>query len=160
MEFVAEAARALKARGTHLLLQTCGLYAADPFERDVLPLFDAVWFDVKLVDAAEHERRTGRDNGLILANLRRLAALVPDRLLPRVPLVPGVTDTGGNLRAAAALLRDLGIGRVALLPYNPLGVAKNREIGREPAYDREAFMPPAEVERCRGIVLDAGLALA
>jgi len=154
---VAALAARLRGRGTHVLLETCGLYDGAAFEAQLLPHLDAVYFDVKLADPDAHRQHTGRDNRVILENLERLARLAPERLLPRVPLVPGITDGEPNLRAIATLLRRLQIGRVAILPYNPLWIPKRHELALELDYRHERFMSPAEVERCRALLRDAGL---
>ena len=42
----------------------------------------------------------------------------------RVPLVPGITDSEQNLRGIFGFMREVGLPRVALLPYNPASRAK------------------------------------
>jgi pyruvate formate lyase activating enzyme len=158
--YLAEVAARLHAASVHLLLETCGLYQAKAFEASLLPALDAIYFDVKLADDTLHRRHTGASNRVILANLRRLVDRgLRGRVLPRVPLVPGLTDTDDNLQAIAGLLCGLGFAEVALLPYNPLRLAKCRELGREPRYASERFMERAEIERCRQVVQRAGLAV-
>jgi pyruvate formate lyase activating enzyme len=148
----------LHAHGVHLLLETCGLFRPDPFFADLLPLLDLVYFDVKIADPSLHERYTGHSNREILANLERLAREAAGRLLPRVPLVPGITDTDENLAAIARHLAGIGLGRVAVLPYNPLWVEKRAGLGLPAsACDRASFMSEAEVERCRTRLRDGGL---
>ena len=57
----------------------------------------------------------------------------------RMPLIPGVTDTEENLRLAADLLRENGIGYIELLPYNKMAGAKYSLIGEEysPSFDTQ-----------------------
>lgn len=48
----------------------------------------------------------------------------------RFPLVPGVTDTEANLKAAVAYLAARPrLNRVALLPYHRTAAAKYRRLG-------------------------------
>ncbi len=97
--FVAEVIALLD--GLHVVLDTSG-YGREEDLRRLLPLVNLVYYDVKLVDPAAHLRYTGRSNERILSNLQVLAASgVP--FVIRVPLVPGVTDSDGNLAAIAAL---------------------------------------------------------
>jgi pyruvate formate lyase activating enzyme len=159
LDYLAELAGLLRQRGVHLLLQTCGLYRTEPFEQALLPLLDLIYFDVKLVDEDLHRRYTGASNRQILSNLERLTRRVPDLLLPRVPLVPGITDGEENLRAIARLLVRLGLPRVALLPYNPLWIPKRRELQLELPYGHERFMESEEIERCRRLLIGEGLAV-
>jgi hypothetical protein len=48
----------------------------------------------------------------------------------RVPLVPGVTDKRENLAAIVDFLCAAGAKNVALLPYNPLGLAMYPRLGK------------------------------
>lgn len=159
---------ALRARGANVLLETCGYFAWPVFARRILPHLDAVYFDLKLADPAAHARYTGRDNRLVLDNLRRLvtrsvsgggtpsgASRLPaptltgvPRLLVRVPLVPGITATHENLAAIARLLADLGLAEVALLPYNPLWLTKADGLGQTKAYAHDRWMTPEEERQC------------
>jgi pyruvate formate lyase activating enzyme len=157
LDYVAELAAKLRARAIHVLLETCGMYPAVPFEQRLLPNLDAVWFDLKLADPAEHKRHTGRDNAIILDNLARLVAIAPEKVLPRVPLVPGVTDGEDNLRAIAERVRALGFESLALLPYNPLWIGKRADLGLDLVYAHDRFMTRDEVERCRQVVKRAGV---
>lgn len=116
-----------------------------------------VYFDVKLADPELHRRHVGVDNRLILENLGKLARQIPRRLLVRVPLVPGVTDGRENLEAIAGLLRGFGLGRAALLPYNPLWLSKRDALGMEPAYRHDKFMPPEEIARAEEVFSRAGI---
>ncbi len=159
MGYLEELAAALAAREVKLVLETCGLFRMAHLERRLLPLLDWIYFDVKLLDPAAHRRHTGRGNRIIQANLARLARLAPDRLLPRVPLVPGITDTEQNLRGIARVLAQLGLERVALLPYNPLWIPKRRELCSDLPYDDERFMSPEHVARCRLWVEEQGIAV-
>jgi pyruvate formate lyase activating enzyme len=154
--FAGRLAAALRARGVQVLLETCGHFGWAAFARHLLPYVSAVYYDVKLADPAAHRAHTGRDNALILANLARLARSgVP--VLPRVPLVPGITDGAENLRRLAEHVRAVGLQRLALLPYNPLWIAKRRALGLPLPYDHAAWMKAEAVEACRAVVRAAGM---
>jgi pyruvate formate lyase activating enzyme len=61
----------------------------------------------------------------------------------RVPLVPGVTDTGQNLAAIARTVRGLpGLLRVDLLPYNRAAGGKYPSLGMSfaPGFDESAVV--------------------
>ncbi len=156
MEFAGELLQALKGGGIHTLVETCGLFALERFDRLIYPHTDLIYFDLKLMDEAEHRRFCGVSNESILANFSELlgrsrAGAVP--VLPRVPLIPGITATDHNLASIATFLRDMGADRVALLAYNPLWVVKNAKIGSQnPLAGREEmnrFMSASELDRCR-----------
>ncbi len=156
MDYASELLKALREHGIHTLLETCGLFALDRFDRLIYPHTDLIYFDLKLMDELEHRRFCGTSNTPILTNFRQLldraqAGGVP--LLPRIPLVPGITATDHNLAALAVFLRENGANRVALLAYNPLWVEKNAKIGLEnPLAESEQmnrFMSASELEPCR-----------
>jgi pyruvate formate lyase activating enzyme len=158
MQFSADLAAALKARSINVLLETSGYFSLDAFMNRLYPNLDAVYFDLKLHDAARHMHYCGVDNRIILENFRilnrraRSDGLV---LLPRVPLIPDVTDTCENLAALSEFLERQGVSRVQLLPYNPLWPDKERKVGRPTEFgakvQQAGFMSLAHVERCEGI---------
>lgn len=129
MEYLGTTLRALKSAGLHTAIQTCGMFDYPMFALEILPFVDQIMFDIKFIDAAEHRRYTGRDNRIILENFRCLTRDAAGKVLPRVPLVPTITATPGNLTAIASLLADLGYRRCDLLPYVPAGIDKRRAIG-------------------------------
>ena len=128
-----------------MVVETAGDFDGRWYVRDLLPLVDLTYFDVKVADADGHLRHCGRDNQRILANLTQLLAAAPARVEVRIPLVPGITATPENLRAVARRLRNLGAGRAMLLPYNPLGRDMSVRLGRERSAMPSHFMTDAEV---------------
>jgi pyruvate formate lyase activating enzyme len=134
----------LREAGVHVALQTCGQFDYDVFAATLLPQLDLVYFDVKLADPEAHREHTGVRNDRILANLARLLREATIPVHPRIPLVPGITDGLANLRAIAAILKDAGARDVALLPYNPLGLAMAERLGRAPPPLPSRFTPPEE----------------
>jgi len=156
MDYVSGLLRALKDMGVHTIVETSGHFDLGEFEEKMLPYTDAVYFDLKLRDPEEHKRHCGISNQMILENFSVLLRSSLDGgtpLLPRIPLVPGITATSGNLKGLAALLRHEGAREVALLQYNPLWFEKSHKIGKpNPLEGREAtttWMHPAELQRCR-----------
>ncbi|MGB2823718.1 MAG: radical SAM protein, partial [Phycisphaerae bacterium] len=119
----------------HTAIETCGACDWPELER-LAGLADLVLYDLKLMDDAEHRRRTGVSNAPILANARRLAG--GDAAVEfRGPLVPGITDTQDNLGGIFAFLREVDLPRVTLLPFNPSAGAKYEWLGRACEIDAE-----------------------
>jgi pyruvate formate lyase activating enzyme len=129
MNFLSTVLSALKAEGLHTTIQTSGLFDYDNFSQNILPYIDLIMFDIKFVDATKHKKFTGQNNALILKNFRSLTEKASSRILPRVPLVPNITATQGNLLQIASFLADLGYHQCSLLPYNPAGIEKWRTLG-------------------------------
>ena len=129
-EFAGELLAGLNSRGISAAIETCGEFLYPQFAKWILPHVDLILFDVKLAEDEAHVRFTGRSNQRIWANLARLLATVPERVQPRIPLIPVLTDTRQNLVALAARLAELGARSLTLLPYNPLGVVMAESLGR------------------------------
>jgi pyruvate formate lyase activating enzyme len=149
--------RLARAEYLSTALETCGHTHWAVLEA-LLPYLDHVLFDFKHVDARLHRLYTGVDNDLILANLRRLAALNAP-LTIRVPLVPGFNATPESLGAIAGLVRELGspVTGIDLLPYHTLGKAKYSALGRAYPWQEQPRLEPAEVEALAGVVRSFGL---
>ena len=157
-EFVGRVAVGLRHKGVPVLLQTCGLFRWDRFERYLLPHLSTIYFDLKLLEPAAHRRYTGRGNRRIRENFERLVASGFKDLLPRVPLVPGVTDGEDNLKGIAGFLAGLDCKRVALLAYNPLWVKKASTQGRDLSrFASEEWMSAEAVAACESVMREAGL---
>jgi len=139
-DYLEALACALRARGIHITIETCGEFAGDVFVDRLLPLLDLIYFDVKLADSALHLAHTGRDNRRILHNLALLMEKAPDRVQVRIPLIPGITATEENLAGLAACLRTRGVRRATLLPYNPLGRTMAVQLGRPEPPTTDRFM--------------------
>lgn len=129
-EYVGEAARRLQAEGIPVALETSGYFTYEAFREKVLPYVDCVLYDLKLMDEQEHIRYTGVSNRRILDNFRRLAGEEPGvKLIPRTPLIPGITDGSGNLEEIGRFLAGFtNVSKHVLLPFNSDGERKRRML--------------------------------
>jgi pyruvate formate lyase activating enzyme len=123
---------ACRRAGLATVLETNG---CGPWERlaSLMPLCDAVVFDLKLMDDEEHRLLVGQSNHFILENLERLGALAARDGLAvsvRVPLIPGITDTDENLNRIYALAIQVGVLTVRLQPYVESPIYRYTQIGR------------------------------
>ncbi len=156
MDYCSRLLARLNEKGIHAIVETCGQFDMALFEEYLLPWCDAVYYDLKIFDEESHIRECGAGNAVILDNFETLARRCREsgrELLPRVPLVPGITDTDRNLNALAAFIEGCGVSRVALLEYNPLWRSKCRKLGREVPRAQgaalDAWMEREDIERCR-----------
>ena len=129
-EFSAALLGRLKTEGIHTALDTCGDAAPEVY-REVSSLADLILFDFKAAHSGLHRECTGQSNERILVNLEQTAAERPEQLRVRIPFIPGLNGTEGELSAMARVLKGLGISRAELLPYHRLGIHKYRQQGRE-----------------------------
>ncbi|MFP4477677.1 MAG: glycyl-radical enzyme activating protein [Desulfatibacillaceae bacterium] len=154
MEYTARLAEKLREHGVHVLLETSGFFDLDRFLDLLYPHLDMIYMDVKIMDPAAHKKFCGVDNTRILANMAALNEKARDGgvpILPRVPLVPGMTDNPENLSAIASYLADIGAERVGVMPYNPLWRDKTGKVGLpfEHGPEMERWMTPEHVRACR-----------
>ena len=156
--FVQDVLRRLKAHNIHAAIETSGYFEWKVFSRKILPHLDLVLFDLKLADRAESIRYLGQSNQTILHNLRRLLAQETVEVRLRIPLIPGITDRYGNLAAIVALLRAAGAHDASLLPYNPLGLAMYRRLGKHVPDLPSRFTAPERehelLQMFRGIIAE------
>jgi pyruvate formate lyase activating enzyme len=128
-EYAGNLLRRLKQEGVRTALQTCGYFDYDAFKEEMLPCLDLIMFDLKLIDAEDHLRWTGQDNQRILQNFTQLLN-APVEMVPRIPLIPGFTISEENLEGISSFLKDNGVRTCSLLPYNPLGLSKWENLGK------------------------------
>jgi pyruvate formate lyase activating enzyme len=152
LAYVSLLLQALKKQGIHTAIQTNGFFDWAEFASKILNHLDLIMFDVKMANPSKHLKYTGQENGLTLENLARLLKARPEAVLPRIPLVPGITATDRNLREISYLLQGLHINRCSLLPYNPTGFSKANHIGKSVSPRLSThMMSAAEEQQCRKI---------
>lgn len=139
--FLTEILRLLEGK-IHTAVQTSG-YGPEDLFKQVLALTDYMLFDIKLADSYAHRRYTGVDNPVILRNFGTLVNSGKPFTV-RTPLIPGVTDTPENLTGIARLLREQGVSRIELLPYNVAAGGKYAAVGRQyaPDFDESVACEP------------------
>jgi pyruvate formate lyase activating enzyme len=126
-EFLLLLLQACKENGLNTAVDTSGYAPWDDFEK-VYDLIDLFLYDLKLMDNESHSKYTGVSNELILENLVRLSSM-GSKVEPRIPLIPGISDTEENLKSIVGFLTpQKNIRHVVLLPYNRLGEDKFRKF--------------------------------
>lgn len=129
MQFLSEVLPLIK--GIHTILDTCGYCDPAVFQKYV-QLFSGVFYDVKIVDNALHQKYTGQKNDQIRQNLIFLSQTKTPYHI-RVPLIPDITDTDKNLNDILMLLDTLKNKpqSIDFLPYNELSGAKYASYGKQ-----------------------------
>jgi pyruvate formate lyase activating enzyme len=158
VDFSSGLLKALKNAGVHTLLETCGMFGLDEFETMLYPFIDTIYYDIKLVDVEAHIRYCGAPNDRILSNFRELQKKFLEgyvEIIPRTPLIPGITDTLQNLDGIAQFLAECNVATTQLLEYHPLWLTKNLKIGCEDSLESNGgmmhFMSPEKLDACRRI---------
>ena len=58
-------------------------------------------------------------------------------LVPRTPLIPGITDTEQNVRAIANFYIKHRVKKAVLLPNNPVWINKLEKLGQKEKFDNK-----------------------
>jgi pyruvate formate lyase activating enzyme len=133
--FVTPFLKGLRAQGIQTALDTCGLCSAAALE-SLLPYADIVLFDMKIHDPDQHRAHTGKDNSLILNNLKFVADYVhthlhPQTLWVRTPIIPNATATAENITAVGRFICTLprnAVNRWELCTFNNLCADKYKRL--------------------------------
>jgi len=164
MEFTSQLLKALKQHNILTLLETCGYFDLDKFMDMLYPYLDTIYFDIKIINTIAHKKYCGHPNEKILDNFKQISNTVKQDgkvFLPRIPLIPDITNTEVNIREIAAFLKSLDIAEAALLAYNPLWHEKSDKVGVEDPYKNSkamtSFPENTILERCRDIFDEAGI---
>lgn len=154
-EFLRACLEACRREGLHAAVETCG-FAAREVVRSIAERADLLLWDVKHLDPERHRELTGAPLEPILANLWDLARLgVPVWL--RVPVIPGLNDGEGDLRAVASLAaRHPSVRRVSLLPYHRTGTGKLGRLGREDVLAGAATPTAERMQELAALFADTG----
>ena len=162
-EWVGALAKRLRENGVRVLVETCGFFDYDRAEQFLLPYVSDIFCDIKIFDRELHRKYCGVYNDKILENFSRM---YHDRdkygygIMPRVPLIPNITDTDENLTAIAEYMVRVGVERADLLPYNPTWYSKNDKLGITLAPELEGvttFQSKEQIIRAKAIFLSRGI---
>lgn len=128
-DFLAELLSLCRKKGVHAAVDTSG-HAEPAALKKVMDLADLWLYDLKLMDDPRHLAYTGVSNELSLANLKTLAR-AGRQVIIRFPVIPGITDDEDNLERMAALMKNLRLRRIDLLPYHATAREKYRRFHRD-----------------------------
>lgn len=127
-DFALSVAERCRAEGIRTAVET-NLSFSFGYMEPLLKSVDYVMCDIKIMDNAEHEKWTGIGNGQILENIKTLDGFGKPYMI-RTPLIPGATDSDGNIKAIGEFISALGnVECWELLNYNPLGNSKYDALG-------------------------------
>lgn len=89
---------------------------------------DVFLVDFKIADRKRSLEVLKLDTAVRDANLAAVQA-AGGQVIARMPIIPGYTDSDGNVLANARRIRELGIVRVDILPFHQLGESKYASLG-------------------------------
>jgi len=129
-EFLRELLKAFKSKEIHTAVDTCG-FASQSVMESIIPFTDLFLYDLKLADKDEHKKYTGVPNEIIFKNLN-LITNANKRVIVRIPLIQGITDTDKNLKSLREVIRQhTSIERVDILPFHNIAKSKYERFGKQ-----------------------------
>jgi pyruvate formate lyase activating enzyme len=141
--FLSALLKACRQHEIHTVVDTSGFANWTVFEqiRSNVNLF---LYDLKHMDSIRHREVTGVPNEMILSNLRSLSER-GQKIVVRIPLVPGINDNEKNIVESGKFLSSLPrLEGVELIGYHDIAQAKYEALGRE--YGLNGTKPPTEAE--------------
>ena len=126
-EGVIDLAKRLKSEGISVYVDTCGYVKWEIFE-EIMPYTDKFLYDIKAIDPEIHKKCTGRDNTVILENLKLLSESGA-RIEIRVPFVPDLN--GCEMESIAKFVSALRVERIKILPYHNFAASRYVALGME-----------------------------
>ena len=154
INYINELVKELKKEDIHICLETSGYYNRDKFYKFILPYIDLIYFDLKIYNPKLHAKYCKVTNEMILENFEDIIKNKSLEILPRIPLIPKITDTDENLNDLANYLKSLNVNKIGLLPYNPLWLAKPEKLGIIQSYDYSEWLDNKDKERIKSIFSD------
>ena len=117
-----------KQDGINTAVETCGYTSSENFRR-VLKNVDYLLYDIKHTDSKKHKDFTGKDNKLILENMKLAVQICPS-VTARVPYIPGFNDSEKEILEIADFISSISLASLHILPYHNLGFSKYKSLGK------------------------------
>lgn len=149
--------KALKKQNLNVAIETCGNFHKELLTK-IDPYIDTYLFDLKHMDAKAYRDICGGDLALVKQNL---AALDPNKIILRVPVITGFNYDEVTLRSILAYAEKLHIKQVNFLPYHLLGKSKYVHMlmpypWNEQTIEKETLYPYIEIAKEYNIDLKIG----
>jgi pyruvate formate lyase activating enzyme len=119
-----------KSKDISTAVDTTGYAPFKNFEK-IYNVADIFLYDLKLMDEDAHIKYTGVSNKIIHENLERLSSN-GKRVILRIPIIPGITDTNENIERTIGYISSLrNITEVDLLPFHKTANSKYEKMKKE-----------------------------
>ncbi|MBS7007545.1 glycyl-radical enzyme activating protein [Anaerostipes sp.] len=156
-EFAALLLLECKNQGLHTALETTG-YASHEVFVSVTEQADLLLFDMKHHDSKKHRLYTGVPNEKIIENMK-WAVQHGKEVIARIPVIPEVNDSIEDAREFSALLRQIGITQVNLLPFHQFGQNKYEQLHMNYEMKDVDALHPEDLTEYAGIFEAEGLSV-
>ena len=141
--YLVELSKKIKKRGYNITIDTCG-YAPQKNYEALVDYVDTFLYDIKTMNNEVHKKYMGKDNDLILSNLKYLSDCGKNIYI-RIPLIGGVNSSNENIEEIVDFLKNnVNVKRINLLPYHKAGTNKYEKLDLH--YLGEDFITPSQEE--------------
>ena len=128
-----------REKGIHTAVDTSG-HAPRECIDSVMPMVDLFLYDLKFIDSGLSVKYTGISNDTILSNCSYICK-AQKQVIIRIPIIPGITDTGENLSQLSEYMVSLhSVKRIDLLAFHNTAQGKFGRLGFE--YKLKEIIPP------------------
>lgn len=139
--YLAQIAKECNKNKINVAVESCGYGEYKEFA-EALEYIDFMFMDIKIFDSDKHREITGMGNEVILSNIKRISESGMPMTI-RTPIVPGYTDSVGNITNIARFIKELpSVKAYELMVYHNLGAPKYAALGRE--YELEDIKAPTD----------------
>lgn len=145
----------LKAQGLHTAIETT-LFTNPENVSKLYPYLDLFIADCKNWDEEVHQIKTGVLNRIILENLRDVVKNAKDYLI-RIPVIPDFNYSKKDAYEFAKLFKDIGVGRVQLLPFHQYGKGKYEAYGINYEYSNKKALKEDDLAEMIDILKNQGI---
>lgn len=154
--FFVEMLAACKAEKMHTVVDTSGFATPKVLEK-VAQYTDLFLYDLKLINDELHQKYTGVSNKIILENLPELLQM-NKRVRIRIPMIPGVTCTKGNINQIIDYLSGLNspVDGVDLLPFHNTASHKYERFGMRNIFSEMKSVSKSELAETKKLFENAG----
>ena len=141
-KFATNVAKELKKLGVNVAIETSGSGSKSSL-LELCKYVDTVLFDLKIMDKAKCKDIINGDIDSITDNFRTLV-MEGHKVIPRIPLIPGYTDSQENLDSILKLVKELDLKEVHILPFHQYGSGKYEYLNMK--YNLKDVKPPTKEE--------------
>lgn len=157
-DFLFEVLDALKKSGVHTAIETCGYFSGDLLDT-LVDMVDLFLYDLKHMDSKAHKKETGVGNEGIRDNFIKILEMAgAERIIPRLPLIPGFNTDMTSITGIVSLVGEHGYrGPVHIMPHHAWAKGKYQRIGRGGSFRDPGQVSAAELKRIERVIIQAGL---
>jgi len=156
-DFLRQLVAACKRINIDTAIETSGYFDWEQC-KDIIPMLDCVFVDIKHMNDQRHRLLTGVSNRPILENIKLISQNNPYTII-RVPLIDGVNADEKNIRSMCSFLQQhTQIAGIELLHYHELGRAKYQALGygQSPEYKSP---DKSHIEYLKDVIAEYGIGI-